>query len=432
MLMLALLLSPAQAFEHIGNAWQSDDMPIPYLVADDGSGTLCEESVPLGYCFTALDDAYSAWELAECADFDHQYTGIGENIGFAGDNLNNVSFNDPNDELSGGVLAATVVRASGFAFTVNGVPYSHIYDADIVFNNDVEFATHAQVEAGACDGAYDFDAVATHEVGHLLGVGHPCVSEGGCTDEELEATMFFDVAACDGDSATINEDDSAGLSALYGPFSDFACSNEVSDAAAVGVVPFTVNCVFESDGTGNFNDIVWTFGDGETGTGVAVSHTYVDEGIFDVTVDATGSAATCPTFNSTITKDAYVRVCDIPEPVFEMQHVFGVTWNAHNQTGLEVYGCQDDIVWEVYEGKGAMGKPALVFEQWEPQIVFPDEGTYTVIVNIGGVAGTGAASVTLDVKRESGLHPFGCATSPGPGAGWWLALPLFWLRRRNR
>jgi len=430
---LAFLATSALAYDHAGQAWEPDDMPIPYTVADDGSGTLCEESVPLGYCFTAMDGAFQAWEESECALFDHLYTGVGEPIGFTDDNVNNISFNDPDGVLGEGVLAATVSRTSGYAFSVDGRPYSHIYDSDIVFNDDIAFATHAEVESGACiEGEYDFDAVATHEVGHLLGLAHPCSFEGDCAEGELISTMYPEIGDCDGSAAVISEDDSDGLTALYGPYTDFACSNEVSDAASVGIAPFTVNCVFEGDGLATFDSIVWTFGDGETATGVQVSHTYNSEGAFDVTVEAQGSTEECPSFDSRIAKDAYVRVCDIPQPVFEMQHIYGITWTAHNQTGLEVYGCQDDIIWEVYKGQNASGKAQMTFEQWEPKIIFPEEGTWTVIVNIGGVAGTGAASVTLDVKRESGLHPFGCATSGSPVNMWWLALPLLALGRRRR
>jgi hypothetical protein len=46
-----------------------------------------------------------------------------------------------------------------------------------------------------------------HEVGHLLGLGHTDVSG---------ATMFPSVSSCNNGPATTENDDNAGLAALYG------------------------------------------------------------------------------------------------------------------------------------------------------------------------------------------------------------------------
>ena len=50
---------------------------------------------------------------------------------------------------------------------------------------------------------------------------------------------------------------------------------------------------------------------------------------------------------------------------------------------------------------------------WEPIIHFPDDGTYTVVLNLGGIGGTGAASVTFDARDHRG-EGYRCATAGSP------------------
>ncbi len=76
-----------------------------------------------------------------------------------------------------------------------------IVDADIVFNTSVgRWSTEGEV------GALDIRNVATHEVGHLLGLEH---------SEIHEATMYATTNYRDLDKRTLHDDDIDGSSELY-------------------------------------------------------------------------------------------------------------------------------------------------------------------------------------------------------------------------
>ena len=75
----------------------------------------------------------------------------------------------------------------------------------MVFSGRHPFTDHASA-ATDCTRAWDIRSVATHEIGHLLGLGHSA---------RVEATMFPAMAACDPSPATLDPDDRDGAALLY-------------------------------------------------------------------------------------------------------------------------------------------------------------------------------------------------------------------------
>lgn len=78
-----------------------------------------------------------------------------------------------------------------------------ILDADIVFHADVRWS----LGDGPAEDAYDVLDTATHEVGHLVGLGH---------SERPRATMFEVTTPGSVARRTLHDDDIAGVADLYG------------------------------------------------------------------------------------------------------------------------------------------------------------------------------------------------------------------------
>jgi matrixin len=99
---------------------------------------------------------------------------------------------------TGSCLAATL---TGYYTTQPGD--DRIYDADIYTNTAFQYFSSGEP---ACSGEYDIDGIMTHEVGHVIGLGHSSVSG---------ATMFPSVSACNTANRSLEADDRAGRDDLY-------------------------------------------------------------------------------------------------------------------------------------------------------------------------------------------------------------------------
>ncbi len=112
------------------------------------------------------------------------------------DNVNEVYFADVADSDA---IAVTIVWGifSGPTFNRRLVEWDQVYD-------DVDFDWSAVGAAGAMD----FENIATHELGHSVGMGHP---DDSCTEE----TMYRFASDGETKKQTLNSGDVAGISELY-------------------------------------------------------------------------------------------------------------------------------------------------------------------------------------------------------------------------
>lgn len=174
------------------NAWNADSQtPIRYVFAgtSGASGGLCEESV----------------------------------CGFDGyDKLNVILFGDPNDELTNlsGSCSGTLAYGGPWFDDDTGIfrgkEYHRIVNADIVINDGLECFFNGVSNAGKAA-----EQLFAHELGHTLGIDHPCGNRGG-PDEHCDNPVFDDALMRafihnDARGAQLNSDDLAAARALYRP-----------------------------------------------------------------------------------------------------------------------------------------------------------------------------------------------------------------------
>ncbi|NNM24562.1 MAG: matrixin family metalloprotease [Phycisphaerales bacterium] len=130
------------------------------------------------------------------ADFEFSFGGITTSTADAFDGQNVIFFCPAGDcGMAPSTIAVTRVWSSG----------NDILEWDMIFNDeDHDFWDGL---TGSCSGDMDIQAIATHEFGHALGLGHSA---------DAGATMFASISTCSTGPRSINSDDEDGIGFLYG------------------------------------------------------------------------------------------------------------------------------------------------------------------------------------------------------------------------
>ena len=211
----AFMSAPADAYLKLGTSFGPDAISlkwragtIAYFVSTSGPGV-----VPPGEFQAAIQRGFSRWNEVGTATVDFQFGGFVTNEPFEVDDVSAIGFMERPD-------LERVLASTGFTYDTRT---GEILEADIFFNSSFDWTGSDTAQPAR----FDLEAIATHEAGHFLGLGHSAVGE----TEKLpsgnrrligSAAVMFPIAFGAGSISgrALRPDDIAGVSDIY-PSTDF-------------------------------------------------------------------------------------------------------------------------------------------------------------------------------------------------------------------
>ena len=191
----------ADTFALLGlpSRWFEPDAGQPVRMLINGRG----EPLAPGSGFAQVRDAMAAWSGVAGSSFRYEDAGTTTAGGFRNDGVSAVAFRDPLGDIDPPVNCTGTLAYGGYfrsdeTRVVNGRSFYRIIEGDVVFADGWDGCGFYERYANLAE-------VATHELGHVLGLDHPT---------DTDATMYA-YAHFDGRGASIHASDLAGLRYLY-------------------------------------------------------------------------------------------------------------------------------------------------------------------------------------------------------------------------
>ena len=194
-----------------GRFFEADEgTPIAFLIDQRGDSTL-----GLTVSRAALNQAFTAWTNVASASIILADGGLTGDLSSPCPGPNTILFDDPE-----GAIPDPVNCHGTLAVTSLGGPCTSSFESKVFNGRTFERALRGKVAfANGWNGcqvwtACNFAEIATHELGHAIGLAHSSDDAAETDPLLLDATMYF-MAHFDGRCAAVREDDINGVSFLY-------------------------------------------------------------------------------------------------------------------------------------------------------------------------------------------------------------------------